>query len=174
MKLHGTMKNVDESLSIGGIRCEELAQQYKTPLYIVDEELVRTNCKKYIEGMTKSSQKNKVAYAGKAFLPMYMCNIVNEEGLCLDVVSGGELYTAYKSGFPMERVLFHGNSKTREEMNQGLDLGVGVFVVDNYYELELLNKFAHEKNIIQNVYLRITPGIEAHTHEYIQTSTDVQ
>ena len=98
-----------------------------------------------------------------------MCNLINEEGLYLDVVSGGELYTAYKAGFPLDKVLFHGNNKTLEEIDMGVRLGVGTFVVDNLYEIEQLNQRAKEQDRVQNIYLRITPGIEAHTHEYIKT-----
>ena len=98
-----------------------------------------------------------------------MCNLINEEGLYLDVVSGGELYTAYKAGFPLDKVLFHGNNKTLEEIDMGVRLGVGTFVVDNLYEIEQLNQKAKEQDRVQNIYLRITPGIEAHTHEYIKT-----
>ncbi|MDM8128885.1 diaminopimelate decarboxylase, partial [Paraclostridium benzoelyticum] len=116
-----------------------------------------------------NENKNRVAYAGKAFLPIYMCKLIAEEGLYLDVVSGGELFTVYKSGFPMEKVLFHGNNKTIDEIEMGVSLGVGRFVVDNYYELELLQSICEQKNKIQSIYFRITPGIEAHTHDYIKT-----
>jgi diaminopimelate decarboxylase len=98
-----------------------------------------------------------------------MCKLLKEEQMSLDVVSGGELYTAYKAEFPLERVMFHGNNKTLDEIELGVKLGVGNFVVDNYYEMEALNEIAKEYNKVQNIYLRITPGIEAHTHDYIKT-----
>jgi len=98
-----------------------------------------------------------------------MCKIIDEEGMNLDVVSGGELYTAYKAGFPMEKVLFHGNNKTKEEISMGIEYGVGRFVVDNFYELDLIEQLCKEKDKKQEIYFRITPGIEAHTHEYIKT-----
>ena len=135
----------------------------------MDEEFLRNNCRKYYSSFKCGSRRNKVAYAGKAFLTLAMCNLINEEGLYLDVVSGGELYTAYKAGFPLDKVLFHGNNKTLEEIDMGVRLGVGTFVVDNLYEIEQLNQKAKEQDRIQNIYLRITPGIEAHTHEYIKT-----
>lgn len=169
MKLQGTMSVKGNELYIGGVGCKELREKYKTPLYVFDEELVRSNCKEYIKHFKVHENKNRVAYAGKAFLPIYMCKLIDEEGLYLDVVSGGELFTAYKSGFPMEKVLFHGNNKTIDEIEMGVNLGVGRFVVDNYYELELLQKICHEKSKIQSIYFRITPGIEAHTHDYIKT-----
>lgn len=169
MKLQGTMSVKGNELYIGGVGCKELREKYKTPLYVFDEELVRNNCKEYIKHFKVHENKNRVAYAGKAFLPIYMCKLIDEEGLYLDVVSGGELFTAYKSGFPMEKVLFHGNNKTIDEIEMGVNLGVGRFVVDNYYELELLQKICNEKSKIQSIYFRITPGIEAHTHDYIKT-----
>ena len=100
---------------------------------------------------------------------MSMCNLVNEENLYLDVVSGGELYTAYKAGFPLERIYFHGNNKSDYEIDLGVRLGIGRFIVDNIHELEVLNSIAQEYGRVQKVYLRITPGVEAHTHEYIKT-----
>lgn len=112
---------------------------------------------------------NRVTYAGKAFINMSMCNLVNEENLYLDVVSGGELYTAYKAGFPLERIYFHGNNKSDYEIDLGVRLGIGRFIVDNIHELEVLNSIAQEYGRVQKVYLRITPGVEAHTHEYIKT-----
>lgn len=169
MKLHGSMTVENNTLSIGGVSCLDLAQKYSTPLYVFDEELIRNNCREYVNYFKVNENKNKVAYAGKAFLPIYMCKLINEENLCLDVVSGGELYTAYKAGFPMENILFHGNNKTIDEIKLGIDLGVGRFVVDNFYELDLIEKICIENNKTQKIYFRITPGIEAHTHDYIKT-----
>lgn len=169
MKLFGTMKTEENSLVVGGIKATKLVEQYGTPLYVMDEEFLRNNCRKYYSSFKCGSRGNKVAYAGKAFLTIAMCNLINEEGLYLDVVSGGELYTAYKAGFPLDKVLFHGNNKTLEEIDMGVRLGVGTFVVDNLYEIEQLNQKAKEQDRVQNIYLRITPGIEAHTHEYIKT-----
>lgn len=169
MRLHGNMSIINNELHIADVSCKELKNEYKTPLYVFDEDLVRDNCRKYIKHFRVNENNNIVAYAGKAFLPMYMCNIVNEEGLYLDVVSGGELYTAKKADFPMDKILFHGNNKTPEEIEMGVELGVGRFVVDNYCELELLEQICEQKNKKQAIYLRITPGIEAHTHNYIQT-----
>ena len=169
MKLFGTMKTEENSLVVGGIKATKLVEQYGTPLYVMDEEFLRNNCREYYSSFKCGSRGNKVAYAGKAFLTIAMCNLINEEGLYLDVVSGGELYTAYKAGFPLDKVLFHGNNKTLEEIDMGVRLGVGTFVVDNLYEIEQLNQKAKEQDRVQNIYLRITPGIEAHTHEYIKT-----
>lgn len=169
MKLQGTMEIKDNVLHIGGVNTLDLVKKYKTPLYVFDEELIRSKCREYIKSFKVKENGNKVAYAGKAFLTKYMCKLVCEEGLCLDVVSGGELYTAYKAGMPMENILFHGNNKTVDEVKLGIELGAGRFVVDNFYELDLIEKFCLENNKTQKIYFRVTPGIDAHTHKYIRT-----
>lgn len=169
MKLFGSMKVVDNELTIGGVKCSDLAKEYGTPLYVYDEDLIRDICSRYMKSFCGENRNNRVAYAGKAFLTMAMCNIVKEEGLCLDVVSGGELYTAYKSGYPMEKIYYHGNNKTLDEIDMGVKLGVGRFVVDGFSEIYHINKAAEKYNTKQKVLLRITPGIEAHTHDYIKT-----
>ncbi len=169
MKLFGNMKTEENTLVIGGVKTTKLVEEFGTPLYVMDEQLLRDNCRSYINFFKCKEKDNKVAYAGKAFLTLAMCKLIEEEGLCLDVVSGGELYTAYKANFPLERVLFHGNNKTLEEIEMGVRLGVGTFVVDNLFEIEQLNQVAKNYGRLQNIYLRITPGIEAHTHEYIKT-----
>lgn len=169
MKLLGSMEIIDNALYIGGMSAVELAEQYKTPLYVMDEQLIRSQCRRYHDSFKASKGRNRVAYAGKAFLTLAMCQIIESEGLCLDVVSGGELFTAMKAGFPMEKIYFHGNNKTVDEIAMGVENGVGRFVVDNYHEMELINQIAGEKGIVQEILLRLTPGIEAHTHEYIKT-----
>lgn len=169
MKLFGTMNIKDNQLTIGGVKCRMLAKEYRTPLYVMDETLVRENCRKFYKALNCEGTLNRVSYAGKAFLNIAMCNILKEENLYLDVVSGGELYTAYKAGFPLERIYFHGNNKTDYEIDLGVRLGIGRFVVDNLHELEALNYSAEVNKKIQKIYLRITPGIEAHTHDYIKT-----
>ncbi|WP_010241535.1 diaminopimelate decarboxylase [Clostridium arbusti] len=168
MKLFGTMDIKENELYIGGMSSTELCKEFGTPLYVIDEELVRGNCRDYCENFAVD-KGNKVAYAGKAFLPTAMCQIINQEGLYLDVVSGGELYTAHKSDFPMKKVLFHGNNKTIDEIKMGISFNVGRFVVDNFYEMEKIDEIARANNKVQKILLRITPGIEAHTHEYIKT-----
>ena len=169
MRLQGTMEIKDNVLYIGGVSTLDLVKKYQTPLYVFDEELIRNNCREYTKSFKVKENGNSVAYAGKAFLTKYMCKLVCEEGLCLDVVSGGELYTAYKAGMPMENILFHGNNKTVDEVKLGIELGVGRFVVDNFYELDLIEKFCLENNKTQKIYFRVTPGIDAHTHKYIRT-----
>jgi diaminopimelate decarboxylase len=169
MKLFGTMKIQDNQLTIGGVSAENLVKEYGSPLYVFDEALIREYCTDYRNYFKCEENNNKVAFAGKAFLTVQMCKLLKEENMCLDVVSGGELYTASRAGFPLERVMFHGNNKTLDEIELGVKLGVGNFVVDNCYEMETLNDIAKEYNKVQNIYLRITPGIEAHTHDYIKT-----
>ncbi|WP_251860862.1 diaminopimelate decarboxylase [Clostridium sp. Marseille-Q2269] len=167
MKLFGSMNIKNNNLYIGKINTLDLANKFKTPLYVMDETLIRDNCRRYINSFSK--EKNKVAYAGKAFLTKAMCTLIKEEGLFLDVVSGGEIFTAYKSGFPMGKIYFHGNNKAIEEIEMAIDLGVGIFVADNFQELDIINTICKNKNIKQKVILRVIPGIEAHTHEYIKT-----
>ena len=169
MRLHGSMEIKNDELYIGGVNCLDMVKEYKTPLYVFDEQLIRDNCREYRKYFKAEENGNRVAYAGKAFLPGYMCRLIKEEKMCLDVVSGGELYTAHKSGFPMEHIFFHGNNKTREEVEMGVEYGVGKFVVDNFYELDLLEEICEREDKVQEIYFRITPGIEAHTHEYIKT-----
>lgn len=169
MKLFGSMEIKDNELCIGGIKATTLAIEYGTPLYVMDEGLIRDNCRDYYKFFKCDNNSNRVAFAGKAFLTVEMVKIINEEGLYLDVVSGGELYAAYKAGIPMNRIYFHGNNKTLDEIELGIKLGVGRFIVDNLYEMEYLNKIAGKHGKVQDIYLRITPGIEAHTHDYIKT-----
>ncbi|MEI0738434.1 diaminopimelate decarboxylase [Paenibacillus sp. JTLBN-2024] len=170
MFLHGTSQiNAAGHLEIGGCDVTELKARYGTPLYIVDEELVRQRCRQYIAAFRASGLKFQVAYASKAFCTMAMCRIADQEGMSLDVVSDGELYTALQAGFPAKRIHFHGNNKTLEEIEMAIDAEIGCFVVDNLVELHLLNAVAAEKNVRVQILLRVTPGVEAHTHEYIST-----
>ena len=169
MKLFGAMEIESNELCIGGISCSDLVKEFGSPLYVMDEHLLISTCKSYYDNFKCKENHNRVAYAGKAFLTKAMCKLVNEQGLYLDVVSGGELFTAYKAGFPLNKVYFHGNNKSRGEIELGVKLGVGRFVVDNLDEMKMLNEEAGKNNIKQDIYLRLTPGIEAHTHDYIKT-----
>lgn len=170
MQLRGTMRiNERGHLEIGGCDVVDLAREFGTPLYIFDEDLIRANCRKFIQSFVQKYGNAEVIYAGKAFLTTAICRIIAQEGLGLDVVSGGELYTALKAGFPPSRIYFHGNNKSREELLLALEAGVGRVVVDNFLELETLNHLAVERGQKVPVLLRVTPGIEAHTHEYIRT-----
>lgn len=169
MKAFGAMEIKGNELCIGGISCSDLVKEFGSPLYVMDENLLISTCKSYYDNFKCKENNNRVAYAGKAFLTKAMCKLVNEQNLYLDVVSGGELFTAYKAGFPLNKVYFHGNNKSRGEIELGVKLGVGKFVVDNLDEMKMLNEEAGNNNVKQDIYLRLTPGIEAHTHDYIKT-----
>lgn len=169
MRLFGASKIEGNDLFIAGIKTSDLARDYGTPLYVMDEQLLLDKCRGYINAFKVKEENNRVAFAGKAFLTMEMCRLINNEGLYLDVVSGGELYTAYRSGFPMNKIYFHGNNKTFDEIDLGIKLGVGRFIVDNIWEMTRINEIAEVYNKKQDIYLRLTPGIEAHTHDYIKT-----
>ncbi|MBS5949267.1 MAG: diaminopimelate decarboxylase [Clostridium sp.] len=169
MKLFGASKIEGSDLYIGGVKATSLAKEFGTPLYVMDEQLLLDNCRGYINAFRAKEEKNRVAFAGKAFLTVEMCKLIDREGLYLDVVSGGELYTAYKANFPMEKIYFHGNNKTLDEIELGVKLGVGRFIVDNLWEMSKINEVAEKYNKKQDIYLRLTPGIEAHTHDYIKT-----
>ena len=164
--------NVNEKnhLSIGGCDCLDLAKEFGTPLYVLDEAVIRENCRLYVDSVNKFYNGNgMILYASKALCAGGVLKIANEEGLGLDVVSGGELYTAHKAGFPMEKVYFHGNNKSEDEISMALDFGVGRFVVDNAIELERLSRLAKEKGKTVSVLFRIKPGVDAHTHDFIRT-----
>ncbi|OWR29217.1 diaminopimelate decarboxylase [Saccharibacillus sp. O23] len=170
MYLHGTSKiNAAGHLEIGGCDVVELKQTYGTPLYIMDETLIRRRAREYREAFEASGLTFQVAYASKAFSTVAMCRIADEEGLSLDVVSDGELYTALKAGFPAHRIHFHGNNKTPDEIEMALDAKIGCFVADNFTELQMLQAIAADRNEKVSILLRVTPGVEAHTHEYIST-----
>lgn len=147
----------------------ELASQYGTPLFVMDEETIRRKARSYVESFKALDPDTEVIYASKAFICLAVCQLVREEGLSLDVSSGGELFTAIKTGFPPEKIYMHGNNKTPNELTQALKSGVGCIVVDSDNELDLLQKLAESKGKKADIYLRVTPGIEPSTHSYVQT-----
>lgn len=162
--------NEKDHLTICGHDTLDLAKEFGTPLYILDEDLIRKNCRTYKQAIDKYYYgKGLVLYASKALCTMYTSRVVCDEGLGADAVSGGELFTLKKSGFPMDKVYFHGNNKTPDEIAFALDAGVGHIVVDNQYELDLIEKLAAEKKLIQKILFRIKPGVDAHTHDFIKT-----
>lgn len=169
MHLTGTMKiNASGHLEIGGIDTVKLVEQFQTPLWVIDENGFRENCRAFRDAF-QACGDSMVLYASKALCSTALCKIVAEEGLGLDVVSGGELFTAINAGFPMEKVYFHGNNKSAQELEMAAASGTGRVVVDNFYELRLLNAICREQQVKQDILLRITPGVEAHTHEFIKT-----
>lgn len=160
-------------LEIAGCDTINLAQQFGTPLYVVDEAFVRDNCRRYKAAVnSRYPGETRICYAGKAFLVQAMVRLLDEEQMYLDVASAGELYTATSVGFPGERILYHGNNKSDFEIAQGIDANVGRFVVDNFYELRRLQTFAAERNKVQQVLIRVTPGIDPHTHRRIRTGQE--
>ncbi len=147
----------------------KLAQDYGTPLYVYNETQIRHNCRKYVESLQAFYPHGEIIYAGKSFLIKAMCSLLKEENLSLDVVSGGELYTAMQAGFPARQIYFHGNNKTSHELEMALDEQVGRIVVDSFTELDLLNELAGKRGQKAEILIRVKPGITAHTHDYIQT-----
>ena len=171
MKLFGTSKvNEKGNLSIGGVDTVELVKEFKTPLYVMDQELIETTIDKMKEAFKSTRFNTRIAYAGKAFLSTGMIKLVESKGLDLDVVSGGELYTAHKAGFPMNKVHLHGNNKLVNEIEMAVEFGIDTIVVDNEDEIDKIERICREKGKKQAVLVRIDPGIEAHTHHYIKTS----
>lgn len=159
----------DGHLVIGGCDTVELAREHGTALFVMDEAHIRSQCREYVAQTTLHWKDVEVIYASKAFVSLAMCQLIKQEGLALDVSSGGELYLALKAGFDPTRIYMHGNNKTPDELALALDSGVGRIVVDSFDELELLSRMAVERSVTQPVLLRITPGIKPSTHTYIQT-----
>nr|WP_261766436.1 diaminopimelate decarboxylase [Halolactibacillus halophilus] len=150
----------------------ELAETFQTPLFVYNVEKVRKNARAFVEGFKKAGVKAQVAYASKAFSSVAMLQVAKQEGLSLDVVSQGELYTAMKADFPMEKIHLHGNNKSREELKMALDQHIGCIVVDNFHDITLLKELLKDYNGTMDVLIRVTPGIEAHTHDYILTGNE--
>ncbi|MCI5592005.1 MAG: diaminopimelate decarboxylase [Ruminococcus sp.] len=164
--------NVNEKnhLTIGGADTLELAKKFGTPVIVYDENEIRKNCRAFVSSIEDNYGGNGlVLYASKAFSCKEMYRLVNSENMGVDVVSGGELYTALSTGFPAEKIYFHGNNKKYDEIEYAVDSGVGRIVVDNLTELETLNKIACEKGKKVGIMFRIKPGIDAHTHNFIRT-----
>lgn len=156
-------------LVIGGCDVVDLQKKYGTPLYIIDITTIENQCRSYKDSFNFSDLDSEIIYASKAFISLAMCQLIRKMGLSLDVSTGGELYIALKSGFPADRIFFHGNNKSEHEIEYALKNKVGCFVVDNFDELRVLEVLCKKYNLKQKIMLRITPGIKTSTHEYIQT-----
>ena len=156
-------------LVLGGCDALDLAAQFGTPLYVMEEDVIRLVCRGYTTAIGAYSGGGKALFAGKAFLNTAMCRIIESEGLGLDVVSGGELYVAMKAGFNLKNVYLHGNNKTPADLKMAVEAEIGRVVIDSANEITLLADIAKDLGKVQDVSLRIKPGIEAHTHEYIRT-----
>ena len=166
--------NIDRTpegvLTFAGYDVTQLAKEYGTPLYLMDEARIRANCRMYLQAFRDHFGPGSLPlYASKAASFKQMYRIMAEEGMGVDVVSSGELYTALSAGFPAERIYFHGNCKTDADLAYGVSQGIGFFVADNREELLALEKTAAEANVTQKILLRVTPGIDPHTYEAVST-----
>lgn len=173
MHLYGTQSINDKGhLTIGGVDAVDLTNTYGTPLIVYDIALFRERAKAFKETFKNVGIKAQVAYASKAFSAIAMYEVAEEEGLSLDVVSGGELFTAAKAGFPREKIHFHGNNKSYRELEYAFEEKIGCIVVDNFYEIAQVKEISEARKQEMDVLLRVTPGIEAHTHDYITTGQE--
>ena len=160
-------------LTWGGADCEELAERFGTPLYVFDTGIIRARCRELRETFLDRWPDTRVRYAGKAFLTRAVAKIIADEGIGLDVVSEGELYTALSAGFPPERIEMNGNAKSHREIEYAVKSGVGRIIVDHPDELRTIEEYAGKAGKVQRVMIRVAPGVDAHTHKYIATgSTD--
>lgn len=160
---------IDNTLYFDGCNTVELAKEYGTPLYIISETEIVNKCREFKEAFLDRYDNTRVAYAGKAFLTIGMCKIIEREGLCIDVVSGGELYTAIKAEFPCEKIEFNGNNKSISELEMAIDYDIGRIIIDSLDELKLIENICREKDKKVNVLYRITPGVKSDSHDYIVT-----
>lgn len=158
-----------KNYSFSGYDTVELANKYGTPLYLMSEEIIRDRCKEIKKDFLDKYEGTRAAYASKAFLTLAMCKIIESEGLGLDVVSGGELYTAIKAEFPMRDIMFHGNNKSYDELEMAVENAVGRIVVDNLEEIEIIEDICNQKDKQIKILIRIAPGVEGKTHKYIST-----
>lgn len=157
-------------LTIGGVDSMDLVKEYNTPLYVMDEDLIRENCRSFKNSIDRFYDgRGRACFASKAFCCKAICRIIAEEGMGLDVVSAGELYTAISAGFPMEKICFHGNNKTKDELTLAISHGVGRIAVDNLEELHMLDSLCAKLNKRADIIFRIKPGIDAHTHDFVRT-----
>ena len=161
--------NKEGHLIISGFDVVKLIEKYDSPLYLIDENTFRIKANEYLSSLKKYYNDFLVLYAGKAFACTAIFKIANDLGLGLDVVSGGELFIALKVGFNKKNIYFHGNNKSKDEIEMAVKNQIGKIVCDNFYELELIQKIAKENNKTADILIRLTPGIECHTHDYIKT-----
>ncbi|RKQ37711.1 diaminopimelate decarboxylase [Oceanobacillus halophilus] len=164
--------NDNGHLEIGGIDTVQLAEKYGTPLYVYDVSIIRQNARDFVNTFQNLGVKAKVAYASKAFSSIAMLQVAKQENLCLDVVSEGELYTALQAGFPKERIHLHGNNKSQEEIAMAIENKIGCIVVDNFHDIKLIDALTKQNKEKIDVLMRVTPGVESHTHEYIMTGNE--
>lgn len=162
--------NKKGQLEIGGLTCQALAEKYGTPLYVMDKKYIVDMCNIYSETLSREYGEGLICYASKAFSCKEIYRIVNNCNIGADVVSGGELYTALSTNFPSKKICFHGNNKSKLELEYAVDSNVGFVVIDSKEEADLLDVICKERNVVQSVLIRTNPGVEAHTHHFIQTA----
>jgi diaminopimelate decarboxylase len=163
-----TTVGAEGRVAIAGVDLESIAGEFGTPLYVYDEADIRARCRAY-----RAAFGAGVAYASKAFLCVAMARLVEEEGLDLDVATGGELFVALAAGFPPDRIVFHGNNKSTTELRAALEVGVGRIAIDSDDEIGRLESLVRDDGVpAPSVHIRVTPGVEAHTHEFIETGTE--
>ncbi|MDF2556704.1 MAG: diaminopimelate decarboxylase [Bacillales bacterium] len=173
MKISETVTvNEQNHLTIDGKDAMNLIKKYGTPLYVYNVSLIRERARLFVDTFRKLGVKAQVAYASKAFSCIAMCQLAAEEKMSLDVVSGGELFTALRAGFPADRIHFHGNNKSESELRMAINAKIGCIVVDNFYEIECLKRLCGELDTQVSILLRVAPGVEAHTHEYVVTGQE--
>lgn len=159
----------NNTLYFDGCNTVELAEKYGTPLYVMSETAIVEKCREIRENFLNKHERTRAAYAGKAFLTLSMCKIIEREGLCMDVVSGGELYTAIKANFPPEKIELNGNNKSIDELELAIDYNIGRIIVDGLDELDIIESICQEKGTKTNILYRITPGVKSDSHDYIVT-----
>ncbi len=172
LERHSYETNDQGHLLIGGVDTVKLAEEYGTPLFVYDVEKIRQNCRAFVKPFKQHNIKAQVAYASKAFSSIAMLQVIHQEGLSLDVVSEGELYTAVQAGFPPEKIHLHGNNKSIAEIEMAIQHTIGCMVIDNFHDIDVLEKLLDKHETTMNVLIRITPGIESNTHEYIMTGNE--
>lgn len=169
---HSYEVNEEGHLLIGGVDTVQLAAEYGTPLFVYDVEKIRENCRAFVHTFKKHNIKAQVAYASKAFSTIAMLQVVRQEGLSLDVVSEGELHTALEADFPPEKIHLHGNNKSGAELEMAIQNNIGCVVIDNFHDIELLESLLNKHQTTMDVLIRVTPGIESNTHQYIMTGNE--
>ena len=158
--------NSQDELVIGGCKVSDLPREYGTPVYVLDEDTLRARCRSFIDEFRKLYPATNVSYACKAYINPALAKMFQEEGMGFDVVSGGELATAINAQIPMDEVYFHGNNKTPQELSEALDHSIGWVVVDSFHEMQLLDRLAGEAGRKQDILIRVSPGVDPHTHVY--------
>ena len=163
------IKTMNNTLYFDGCNTVELAKKYGTPLYVFSENDIISRFDELKECFTEKYERTRVAYAAKAFFPLAMAKLVDDCGMCVDVVSGGELYTAIKAGFPAEKIEFNGNNKQYEELEMAIEYGIGRIIVDGLTELDIIEEICKEKGKTAKILFRVTPGVQSTSHDYIVT-----